>query len=52
MKLISFLAYVRAMATQERKHTKVRIVDHVAVITLDSPNAKVVCLDWSNQNEK
>lgn len=38
------LGHVRTMATTtatERKHTKLKVIDNVAVITLDSPNVKV-----------
>lgn len=44
---LSYAAQVRLLATapQDRKHTKVKIVDNVAVITLDSPNVKVNSLN-------
>lgn len=34
-------AQLRSMSTQERKHLKLRTVDNIGVIVLDSPGVKV-----------
>lgn len=36
-----FVAPTRMLATQEQKHMKLKIIDNVGVIVIDSPNAKV-----------
>lgn len=36
-----FSAQIRGMASHERKHTKLKVVDNIAVIVLDSPGVKV-----------
>ncbi|KAF5288626.1 hypothetical protein FQR65_LT11997 [Abscondita terminalis] len=41
----------RLFSTQGLKHTNVKIVDNVAVLTLDSPNAKVNSLNAEVMNE-
>ncbi|KYB27386.1 Kinesin-like protein Klp10A [Tribolium castaneum] len=35
-------AQIRGMASQERKHTKLKVVDNIGVIVLDSPGVKVI----------
>uniref|UniRef100_A0A1Y1NJQ7 Trifunctional enzyme subunit alpha, mitochondrial n=1 Tax=Photinus pyralis TaxID=7054 RepID=A0A1Y1NJQ7_PHOPY len=42
---------IRNAGTQEMKHTKLKVVDNVAVITLDSPNSKVNTLNANVMDE-
>ncbi|XP_044267577.1 trifunctional enzyme subunit alpha, mitochondrial [Tribolium madens] len=44
-------AQIRGMASQERKHTKLKIVDNVGVIVLDSPGVKVNTLNGEVMGE-
>ncbi|KAJ3633564.1 hypothetical protein MTP99_010503 [Tenebrio molitor] len=39
---LSHAVQIRCVASQERKHTKFKVVDNVGVIVLNSPGVKVI----------